>query len=34
MDRAIELAARIPEAAYGLVEVWPTVDLEDLERER
>jgi hypothetical protein len=34
MDRAIELAARIPEAAYGLVEVWPTVDLEDLESER
>jgi hypothetical protein len=31
-DRAVELAARIPEAAHGLVEVRPTLsDFGDLE---
>jgi len=29
-DRAIEHAARIPEAAFGLVEVRPVVDLQEL----
>ncbi len=29
-ERAIEIAARIPEAAFGLVDVRPTVDLESL----
>ena len=28
-DRAVELAARIPEAAHGLVEVRPTLSLSD-----
>ncbi len=32
MDRAVEVAARIPEAAYGLVEVRPTMDLSEFER--
>jgi hypothetical protein len=30
IDRAIEHAARIPEAAYGLVEVRPVMDLSGL----
>jgi hypothetical protein len=34
MERAVELAARMPEAGHGLVEVWPTVDLANLEAER
>lgn len=31
MDRAVEHAARIPEAAYGLVEVRPVMDLSAFE---
>jgi hypothetical protein len=31
MERAIEHAARVPEAAYGLVEVRPVLDLGGLE---
>jgi len=30
IDRAVEHAARIPEAAYGLVEVRPVLDLRAL----
>jgi hypothetical protein len=29
-ERAYEVAGRIPEAAFGLVEVRPTLDLRDL----
>lgn len=29
IERAVELAARIPEAAHGLVEVRPTLSLSD-----
>jgi hypothetical protein len=29
IDRVVEFAARIPEAAYGLVEVRPTLSLSD-----
>lgn len=29
-ERAIEIAARIPEAEFGLVEVRPTIDLDVL----
>lgn len=29
-ERAIEIAARIPEAEFGLVEVRPTIDLDSL----
>lgn len=29
IERAVALAARIPEAAYGLVEVRPTLSLSD-----
>jgi hypothetical protein len=31
MERAMEIAARIPEAAFGLVEVRPTMDLNGQE---
>jgi hypothetical protein len=31
-ERALEIAARVPEAEYGLVEVRPVVDLEALGR--
>jgi hypothetical protein len=31
LERAVEHAARIPEAAYGLVEVRPTMDLSGFE---
>lgn len=31
-ERAVQIAARIPEAAYGLVEVRPTLQLSDLLR--
>ena len=31
MDRAVEYAARVPEAALGLVEVRPVMDLKDFE---
>lgn len=31
MDRALEIAARIPEAAFGLVEVRPIMALSDFE---
>jgi hypothetical protein len=31
MDRAIERAAQVPEAAYGLVEVRPLMDLSGFE---
>jgi hypothetical protein len=31
MERAVEHAARVPEAAYGLVEVRPVLDLGGLE---
>jgi hypothetical protein len=30
IDRAIEHAARVPEAAFGLVEVRPVLSLDDL----
>jgi hypothetical protein len=30
VERAVEIAARIPEAAFGLVEVRPTLQLGDL----
>jgi hypothetical protein len=29
IDRAVDYAARIPEAAYGMVEVRPTLSLSD-----
>jgi hypothetical protein len=31
MDRALEVAARVPEAAFGLVEVRPVMSLADFE---
>jgi hypothetical protein len=31
MDRAVEVAARVPEAEFGLVEVRPVLDLGGLE---
>ena len=31
MDRALEIAARIPEARYGLVEVRPTMTYDGLD---
>lgn len=31
MDRALEIAARVPEAAFGLVEVRPIMALSDFE---
>jgi hypothetical protein len=31
IDRAVEIAARVPEAAYGLVEVRPVLELGGLE---
>jgi hypothetical protein len=31
MDRAMEIAARVPEAELGLVEVRPTMDLSGFE---
>jgi hypothetical protein len=31
MERALELAARVPEAELGLVEVRPVLDLGGLE---
>jgi hypothetical protein len=31
MDRALEIAARIPESAYGLVEVRPTMTYEGMD---
>jgi hypothetical protein len=31
MDRALEIAARIPEAPYGLVEVRPTMTYDGLD---
>jgi hypothetical protein len=31
VERAIELAARVPDAAYGEVEVRPVLDLSSLE---
>jgi hypothetical protein len=31
MDRALEIAARIPEARYGLVEVRPTMTYEGMD---
>ncbi len=31
IDRAIELAARVPEASFGLVEVRPVMDLKGFE---
>ena len=34
IERAIEHASRIPEAAYGLVEVWPVIGLDELASER
>jgi hypothetical protein len=30
-DRALEIAARVPEAAFGLVEVRPVMNLEGVE---
>ncbi|MGH3360130.1 MAG: YciI family protein [Nocardioidaceae bacterium] len=30
MDRAVEYAARIPEAEFGRVEVHPTIDLSEI----
>ncbi|MFF5989381.1 YciI family protein [Prauserella flavalba] len=29
-ERAVEIAARVPEAAFGLVEVRPVVELDEL----
>jgi hypothetical protein len=34
IERAIEHASRIPEAAYGLVDVWPVIGLDELASER
>ena len=34
LDRALEHAARVPEAAYGLVEVRPVVSLDELGSRR
>ena len=31
IDRALEIAARIPEAAHGLVEVRPTMTYEGMD---
>jgi hypothetical protein len=31
MDRAVELAARLPEAEFGLIEVRPVLDLNGME---
>ena len=31
MDRALEIAARIPEASYGLVEVRPTMTYDGMD---
>ena len=31
IERAVEVAARVPEAAYGLVEVRPVLALSGLE---
>ena len=31
MDRAIEIASEVPEAAYGLVEVRPVMELSDFD---
>ena len=31
MDRALEIAARIPEAPYGLVEVRPTMTFDGMD---
>jgi hypothetical protein len=31
MDRALEIAARIPESSYGLVEVRPTMTYEGMD---
>jgi len=31
VDRALEIAARIPESSYGLVEVRPTMTYEGMD---
>lgn len=31
MERAVEIAARVPEAPLGLVQVWPVMTYEGLE---
>jgi hypothetical protein len=31
MERAIEIAGRIPESEFGLVEVRPVMDLGDVD---
>ena len=31
MDRALEIAARIPESSYGLVEVRPTMTYDGMD---
>jgi hypothetical protein len=34
MERALEIAAQVPEADLGLVEVRPTMDLSTFDRQR